>query len=138
MEQSKTQVNFSEVILKEVSFLRPGLLDQENYQIDVGDQIDISDVTDKSFRVLYTRKTRGDIPFKFSVSFELVVFLGQEGIDHYQGDVEKILNFAEARKVEIVNNMALPARASLLIGNIVKELGNPFITQPAVIIGNHK
>ena len=136
MEKPKIQVSFSEVSLKEAVFLRPGVLEQENYQIDVIDVIDITDVSEKSFRILYTRKTRTDNPFKFLVSFEFVTFLGQEGEEHYQGDLEKIKNFAEARKVEIINNMGLPSRASLLIGNIVKELGNPFITQPAVIVNN--
>ena len=134
MDKPLVQVNFSEVLLKEVSFNRPSSLSDETYKIDVVDSIVIDEVDSKSFKVIYTRETKGDIPFGFKVVFEFVTFLDDQGIEYYNGDLDKIKNFAEARKVEIINNMGLAARASLLIGNIVKEVGNPFITQPAVIV----
>ncbi|MBO4667456.1 MAG: hypothetical protein J5666_04950 [Bacilli bacterium] len=138
MEKPSIEVTFGEVFLKEANFVRPNALDQTNYQIDVVDIIDVVDVAKDSFRVLYTRKTRTDVPFKFSVTFDFVTYLGREGTDYYQGDIERIKKFAEARKVEIINNMSLASRASLLIGNIIKEVGNPFITQPAVITPSNK
>ena len=134
MDKPLVQVNFSEVLLKEVSFNRPSSLGEEIYKIDVVDSIIIDEVDAKSFKVIYVRENRGGIPFKFKVAFDFVTYLDEQGIEYYNGDLDKIKNFAEARKVEIVNNMGLAARASLLIGNIAKEVGNPFITQPAVIV----
>lgn len=134
MDKPLVQVNFSEVLLKEVSFNRSKSLGEETYKIDVVDSIIVDEVDAKSFKVIYVRETKGDNPFKFKVVFDFVTYLDEQGIEYYKGDLDKIKNFAETRKVEIVNNMGLVARASLLIGNIVKEVGNPFITQPAVIV----
>ena len=134
MDEKKTSVRFSPVYLKYVKFERSDSIDDKTYRIDVSDTITISEVNDNSFKVEFVRKTVTKVPFFVEVCFDFVVSLDETGVDYYKGDLERIQNFAELRKNEIVNNLNLPSRASLLIGNVVKEIGTPFISVPHVII----
>ena len=134
VENSTTNVNFSQVNLKKVDFIRNENLEQKEYKIDIVDLIKVLDVKANCFKIEYCRRTIGNEPFFVSVLFDFIVFLDKNGCDFYNGDLERIKNFAELRKAQIVSNLNLPSRASLLIGNIIKELGTPLISAPNVIL----
>ena len=133
MSENKTNVNFSQINLKKVEFKRCENIENKEYKIELKDSIKIVNVNDKSFGVEYSRQTISSEPFMVHVCFDFIVYLDKTGIDFYSGDIDKIKKFAELRKAEVVNNLNLPSRASLLIANIINELGTPFISSPNVI-----
>lgn len=130
MDKPMIDVRYSDIMLTNVSFKKSDSFKEQSYQINFADIIKISDVTASSFKLIYERATTQKEPFYVSVVFELLVTMDKKGIDYYAGDLERVKSFANARKMEIVNGVALPSRASLLIGNIVREFGMPLITPP--------
>ena len=132
MENQKINVHYGEAMLKDAKFIKSENYEEKSYQVFFVDRIKVDNVTDKSFDVIFSRTTNAKEPFYISVTFEMKVTIGQNEYHHFNGDLEKMRNFASARKVEIVNSVSLPARASLLIASMVREFGAPLITPPLV------
>lgn len=130
MENEKINVNYSDVILKSFKFEKSENYKEQPYKIDFEDFVKISCVTEESFKIEFSRSTRHSDPFVISATFELTVSFDKNGIEYFNGNLEQIREFAAKKKIEIVNGVAIPARASLLIGNVVREFGAPLITPP--------
>ena len=138
MTNNMTNVTFSSVDLKMVEFKKSKEIAIKSYQIVIEDEINLVSFDKTSFVLEYCRKTKNKDPFYVRTVFEFTVYFDEVGIAFYNGDLERIKRFAELRKSEIVTNLNLPQRASLLIGNIVREIGAPFISIPIIVENSKK
>ena len=137
-EKKNVSVNITNVMLKEVKFVRAEQIGFERYKINVADKVNVDNVANDGFKISYSREITNNDPFYAIVTFDVYLSLNEDGTNVFGGDLNKIKEFAEKRKNDIVINLSLPARASLLIGNMTKEVGSvPLIMNPNLAIKNN-
>lgn len=132
MAEPMINVNFKDVVLKQcsckVGFLNPN----EKYNITLEDSATVVNVNKNCFTIQYRRRTISATPFDCEVVYEFSVEIDEKQLKFFD-DNNKIEDFADRKKVEMINALALPSRASLLIGNMISETGTPFISAPIFI-----
>ena len=130
MSSPMINVNFKEIALKQCSCKVGEMTPSTTYNIVLEDSAEVVSVKSDEFVIQYVRKTASDNPFFCEVIYEFVVSIDEKHVGIFEGDVQRVKEFAERKKKVMVNSLALPSRASLLIGNMINETGTPFISAP--------
>ena len=128
MDKKPVRVRISEANLSKANYNFDHHDQNDSYQISFEDIVVASNFTNDSFELVYTRKSTTKEPFQFVVEF--IVKVNDVNTNDLEANQEQIKDFAERKKIDIVNKLILPARASLLISNITRESSGAFVTIP--------
>lgn len=131
MEKKPINIRFVNQKLTSCSFELGSVEPGKSYSIDLQDETCVQNFAERTFELLFSRKTRGQDPFRIAVSFLTKV----EILDTHQLEEngETISQYAERVKDKLVDMLALPSKASCLIANITREVGSPYISSPAIL-----
>ena len=110
-------------------------------QVEIFDEILHTDVSQKGFRLLYSRRIRFSPSafFEISVTYQSDVEFDDDAGKKKLGSTEKIEEWIKNNVVRITNTFYLPAKASHLIANTCESAGfAPLVTQPTYLFPNKK
>jgi len=133
MENKSVDVKFQDLLLKSAYFKRSSSFDSKAYSIELQDSLSVSDVSATGFVVSFERKTLSKEPFEVSVAYDVKVIFENDSQKAFGEDVNKIKEFANKKAAEIVSSLAIPARASVLIGSMTQGLGTPYVSIPRLV-----
>lgn len=131
MEKKPVLVNLTPAVLKKCSFEYFDSVPNKEYKITLVDSVEAFDFKEKSFILRYERKTVNTEPFSASVVFDLSIQI--KDIKDLEENEETIQQFAERKKIDIVNRTGAPSFASLLISNLTRDAGGPYVSIPVFI-----
>ena len=100
------------------------------YNINIEDLVEVSDFSETTFRLAFTRRTADNEAFSLEVCFTCSVAI--KDLKQLEENEETIRDYAERVKTAIVNQVHFPERASMVITDLTRESVGPFFTPPSI------
>jgi hypothetical protein len=134
-KNDKITINNFKVTLNEVSFVPLPSSTDGDLGVNTRDEIIVDNASLDGIKLTFTRSIslNPEAIFKIGVKYSLEAEFINESKDFFSKsqDVEIFKKWAEKRKVEIINDQGIPAKASVIISAIsFGSTGFPIITPP--------
>lgn len=141
MEKNKTRIKFKNVTIALTNVIyerQPLSFDNKqggSFKVLVDDEVKIKAISENGINLSYIRKVdlMPEDYMSIKVEFDCVFHFDDESKKYYDSDLQKITEFANLRKDEIIQNHNIVSRASLLVAQLTSnESLNPLITSPSL------